>query len=537
MSFYKRKSTLFILGLLLILGAVPPVWAQMALSPTILELKAYPGGFQTFFLSVSNNGKTPLRCTVSVSAMDVMGSGLPVAVENSPRSAKDWITLEPAEFELAPSSGKRIVGRIRPPRGTVGGYYALISVLGVPRGAARDGQEGAKGLKAGVRFLHRVQAVVLMTVPGSKIKAIIEPGEPFIQLFEQGAGYTINVPIRNRGNIHDRIKGVLDIKSEAGQMVERFELAAGRGFILPKQERVFTSKGTINLPDGIYSAGIRLNRSSGGPMRTFFPFAVKGGKPELVEITDKLRRELMNQSTGFLIVPAQLSLNLKGGERRLKPVELRNLTRKPIRIQARVMEWQRNDLGFDLVKNESAEHGHSASDWLSLRITEFELAPLGRRQVPLSIHLPKSAEGEGYAAVTFSRSGTQLDESPKGLAKRSVLVQVGARGTARPNADIEKIWVIKQSNGTYNLLAGIRNTGNIGYVPDISFKLIDKFNNDLGRKKPINKSGLIQAGGTGLLEANWSEVLPPGEYTMEVVLRYDPNSPPAIKRKKINIGE
>ena len=51
-----------------------------------------------------------------------------------------------------------------------------------------------------------------------------------------------------------RLGGSVEIRSEAQQLVERFEMKAGRGFVLPMRERLFKSRGRINLPDGIYIA-------------------------------------------------------------------------------------------------------------------------------------------------------------------------------------------------------------------------------------------------------------------------------------------
>jgi len=112
-------------------------------------------------------------------------------------------------------------------------------------------------------------------------------------------------------------------------------------------------------------------------------------------------------------------------------VQLANLTREPLAIRARVLEWYRAPDGKDLVLEADPPHGRSGRELITLREEEIELRPLSRRRVPITISLPPDAEGERYAAVSFDRTDIELEASPEGRARRSVLIGIHAQGTGR----------------------------------------------------------------------------------------------------------
>ncbi|NQU43541.1 hypothetical protein HQ520_09655, partial [bacterium] len=151
------KSAFSILLLAFLPGMVQ---AQISVSPTILEEKAYPGGVVKLRLGLANTSDEPLYCTISVSAMEVQGDGLPVAVPDAPRSCHTWISFGETDFALAPKQGKSLLGSVRVPRDASGGYYAVIACHGKPPQGIENG--GTEGVKAGIRFSYRVMAVVLL---------------------------------------------------------------------------------------------------------------------------------------------------------------------------------------------------------------------------------------------------------------------------------------------------------------------------------------------------------------------------------------
>ena len=510
--------------------------AQLGLSPSIIEIQAHAGGFQKFSLSIMNQGEDRLNCEMSVTGMVVVGGGLPVASENAPRGCNDWIQLTPQTFVLPPKSGKGIMCRMNPPKGSSGGYYALISCLARPESAAEEESEG-EGTRAAIRFGHKVQAVVMLSVPGSNVRAVVEAGRPMIDLDRNGRGYVVKLPVRNTGNIHERVRGQLEIRSDAGQVIDRFPLSEGRGFLLPEHERLFTSQGVLNIPDGLYLANVMLLlESTKRTLRNTFPFAVSDGQAKLVEVTEELRKKLQQQSAGFLVSPPFLSTIVRPGSRRTQMVEIRNLTMETIPIHAEILEWSRNEFGLDMVRNE-AGHGRSAREWLDLRTTDLELRPKVKRRLPLIVSVPRESAGQRYSAVTFHRKDRNLSNSPENLARRSILVQVGAQNTGTAAAEVNQFTVSPLESGVIEFIAEIKNSGNITLTPEIYYKIMDSFNKTVGTKRPEEALSFVQAGGTAQLKMEWREILEPGDYTAELTLRFDPNQPPVIQRKGFTIEQ
>jgi len=530
---------LVLAALVFVLGHVFSTVAlgQFTISPIIIELTGYAGGLRTFTFSIGNTGQKPLDCTVGTSSMAIAGGGLPVEVDDAPRSCKDWITVTPERFRLPPKQGIRLVCRMRVPRNTGGGYYALISCHGVPTGGTEE-RTADRGVGAGIRFSHRALVPILLTIPAPQMQAVIDAAQPIISEAKQGSGYMFELPVRNRGNVHARMSGTVEVRSEAEQLVDRFELEAGRGFILPGHERLFKNRGTVNLPDGVYLMRVRLEaQGSGRPMQNVFPFYVEGSQPKVAELTDELRAKLQKQSTGFIVSPADMLVSLRAGGRRSQAVELINLTRDTIELKASLLEWYRAADGNDLIADSKVPHGRSGRDAVTLRQPEIQLRPLSRRRVPITIALPKEAAGERYAALTFDRADVQLDASPAGRVRRSTMVRIYAEGTGEISGQISQLEATRKPNGEIDLILQFRNTGNVGFTPDVSFRVIDENDRPLGKVTPPIHPLLVQAGCKAVVSAVWSRVLDPGEYTAEVTFRPSQNKPPLVKRTKFIVPE
>ena len=525
-------SALFFL-VLFVAGGV--AYGQLSVSPTIVEPRAYPGGLSRFTVSVSNTGRDTLDCTVSVKALQVNG-GMPVAVDNAPRSCREWITSDASEFALRPRVGRRMVFQVRPGREAAGGYYAAVMVHGVPRHRDQGANENAEGTRAGVRFSYKVMTAVLLTVPAPRMEARIDAAQPIVRASEKGSGYSVVVPVRNQGNIHARMSGYVEIRSEAGQKLDRFELAAGRGFILPGDERLFRSKGQVNLPDGLYTARVRLTPEKfRRPMQKEFAFHVRDGEPDFSEVSDALQEKLRTRSAGFTVSPPELAVTARAGGQRMQAVQLTNLTKETIPVRAATLEWRRDARGTDLVQKAEPGHGRSGSGMITLRTKEFELRPMGRRRVPVTIALPPELEGERYAAICFERTDMQLDASPRSRARRSALLYLKARDTGRAQAEIAAFTTERLASGAVKLTARLKNTGSVSVEPQARFYIDDEHGDALDRVAPETRPASVQAGGESMVSALWDKVLAPGDYTARVSLRYDPNKPPLAARAKLTV--
>ena len=521
--------------LALLLAAVgPAAQAQLAVSPTIVEQRWYPGGLNTFTISFMNSGAQALDCTVSRYAMAVSGGGLPTAVDDAPRSCKDWLDVQPETFTLSPKQGRRLICRVRPPKDAAGGYYALLSCLGQPKAAGTQAP-AAGGVGASIQFNYRVMSVVMLTVPGPDIEARIEAGQPLLSE-SASSGYSVAVPVRNTGNIHARMGGTVEVRSEAGQLVEQFPLTAGRGFLLPEQERLFQSRGEVNLTDGLYTVLVQLQPAEGGaPMQKSFPFYVEGGTPRVAQITDALRSRLEAESAGFVVSPAVTELSLQPGSMRMQAVEVRNLTRQTLTLQAHLLQWQRDAEGKDLVTDVDQPAPRTALPMLDLQQKQIELRPLSRQRVPFVVTMPRGSEGEYYGAVAFDREGVQLDNAPNERSRRSTLVRALAQGTGATGAQVLDFQALRQSNGAVRFTARLRNTGDLSIAPQPVFYIDDANNIRVGNVAPAVQPAFVQAGAEAVLSAEYTHVLDAGAYSAELALKFDPDKPVLTQRASFKV--
>ena len=506
--------------------------AQLSMSPIIIEMEAYPGSLKTFSVSLGNNGKVGLDSKMTAHPMSVEGAGMPVIVKESPRSCSDWVTFETEQFRLGPGSGKKVICRLRTPKGVKGSYFALIACHGVPE----DSSETSPETKASVRFSFKTMAVLIVTVPGSGVRSIVEPGVPMIETGRDKGGFALKVPVRNRGTLHTKIHGNAEIRSEAGQLIEQYELQAGRGFLLPDHERLFTQRSEITLPDGAYQARVTLQEEQKSPMKAAFPFVVIDGKPEMRKIDDALRAELEAKSSGFIVATPHLNVDLRPGAQRTQAVEIANMTNKDIRLMAGIGDWLRDQDGNDLVIPGGAAHGRSARDWISLRASSITLRPRSRTRVPITIAAPKETGGESYAALTFDRADRKLDPSPQQRVKRSALIRVGVKGQAQSGAKVKSFQAERESNGVTGFRIDLLNTGDLSIVPELTVTIRDSDNQFIGKTK-VECSSFIQAGGEAIFKGEWKEVLNPGAYSAELSCRYDANKPPLVERSQFVVGK
>lgn len=504
---------------------------QISVAPLILDdITVFPGSVKSIFLVVGNTAKSTQDCTVSVSGMRIAEGGLPSLADDAPRSCADWITVRPATFTLSPGQGKRIVLQLRVPHGTVGGYYALISCTATGQEAGDAEAQGR--LQAGIRFRYRNLVPFLLAVPGSNMQAIIDGAAPMFSKVPDGDGYTIKLALRNRGNTHARITGSFDIRTESGRSLEKFEMASGRGLLLPEHERVFESKSNLNLADGVYRAQVRLELDkSSRPMQKAFSFYVEKGQPRVAEISDELRTKLASQSSGFIVTPRQITMASRPGGRRTEAVVVVNLTENELTLMARTGEWLRTPSNTDLIPDGTPAHKRSGLNFLTLRKPEVVLPANGRRRVPLLASIPSNATGEVYAALYFDRRDRELDQTPQARMRRGATIRIQAEGTGQRDAELTVFEAKRDTKGAIIFNVQYRNTGDLSFTPEAVFIIREEGSNDtverIRAKIPVS---YVQAGGEGVLKQEWAKIVDPGKYTAELTFRFDQNKPPLVKR-------
>ena len=528
-----QKAWLFLLAFLFESVLPQNVQAQLSISPVVAEVTVRPGGQETFGIGITNSGSKALNITVSFSPMEVSPAGLPLVAENAERGCNSWITGTLMSLALKPKENRVLRFAVRAPREACGGYYALIVCNAVPQ---KDSSPGPR-TRANMTFSYRNLVPVMVVVPGGGIRAEFVGGTPSMVRNPEGTGYLMKVPIRNQGNIHARLAGKVEIRTEDGQVVETANLSAGRGYVLPAHERTFENKTALSLPDGSYLARVVIQvGDSTRPMFSVFPFYVSKGNALFTPLNDEIRARLQVQSAGFMISPQTLQMDLRQGERRMQTVLLANLTPQPIPLRVRVMEWVRTAVGDDLVTSSPLVVGRSGLGTLIPRQSEIVIPAKGKSRFVYNLQMPPGAKGEYYAALTFDRSDRQLDSSPKEQARRSVLVRSQAKGTGTRAVAITRFEAVRKPNGAMSFDLAIKNTGDVGISPEVNIRVLDKTGGEVGRPEAENPSSIfIQAGGEGARAYQFNRILDPGEYVAQVSVLSGANERPVDQRAPFSV--
>lgn len=509
---------------------------QLATTPIILEIKGYPGGMETGSLGVSNSGRNALRCSIAVFALDVGESGLPTAVANAPRSCKGWISLQPEAFSLKPGESAKVVLRLRPPKGTEGGYYAMLLCDGAPESPATEDEAGTR-VRSGIHFSYRNMVPVLVTIQGGKLTVRILTGKPVFTEAGNQKGFLIKTPVFNAGTVHTRVTGSLEIGTETGQPLQTLSFSSGQGLVLPDHARLFPTRDPIDLPDGLYQAQLRLEIGSAKqPQAQKYSFTVDKGLPTLDPMTTNTLSRIAEQSAGFIIAPRNLSEEVVAGGRRSVSVELTNVSQLAIPVRASVVEWVRMTDGRDRVSSQTLNAARSARGAVGLQQPNSQIRPRGKQRVPILLSLPRGAAGDYYAALTFDRTDRQLDASPEELVRRSVFVLVKAKGTGAFAAAVEQFTATRQPSGAIALKVQVKNTGTLGFIPEASILIKNAKGENVGRLTLSEGAFMIQAGASGAFSMGWNQVLEAGKYTANLELRFSPNLPPVTARVEFQVS-
>jgi len=472
-----------------------------------------------------------LECSMARYAMILGEGGLPLPAKESSRSCRDWIVVQPESFSLSPGGQTRVSFRIRVPRECTGGYYAIVSCTGVQAKSKAEESGAESSMLAGIHFSYQNLIPVLLTAPGGRLEARLNASQPVLALRENGRDMTFAMSVFNQGNVHARVTGAAEIRSEDKQLVQSLRLGAGKGVILPDSARSFVSQTPIDLPDGAYYAEIRLDvEKSSRPMSQLFPFYVRNGKPVVGEVTDEIREKFRTDSSGFLVSPIECASAFRAGGRRNDTIEIRNLTGDTIPVRVTLMEWERGADGRDRVVATPPAHGRSVKDLINIGQKEISLEPRGRRRVQVVYSLPKRATGEYYGAVVFDRPDLKLSGAPEEVARRSSLVRIVAQGTGTIAASVENFRAAVQPDGGVRFSLRLRNTGTVSFRPAIDVLLRDAAQQTVGKINPPSETlSLIQAGGQADVSLNWTQILSPGTYRAQITVTSDPNKPPLVQ--------
>ena len=170
------------------------------IKPEKLEMKVPQRGFRVHTFSFRNDERDTVEVRAYLKDLGYDPDGDLVMLDSSEtgRSCREWISLEPQEFVIAPEKRQRLKFTLQTPSEGQGGYYACVVFDAV-----------MKGSKEGV-ISTPFQIPVLLSVPPD----LDEEGEILDVKVEASAGRpaTVTALFKNTGSIHLKPRGRVVLK-------------------------------------------------------------------------------------------------------------------------------------------------------------------------------------------------------------------------------------------------------------------------------------------------------------------------------------
>jgi hypothetical protein len=175
-------------------------YIALDVKPERLEMKVPPRGFRVITFSFRNNESDTVSVRAYLKELGYDPDGDIVTLDSSDtgRSCREWISLEPQQFVIAPEKSARVKFSLQAPPEGEGGYYVCVVFDAVLKGAKEDA------------ISTPFQIPVLLSVPPN----LDEQGEILDVKVDAIAGKpaTVTALFRNTGNVHLKPKGRVALK-------------------------------------------------------------------------------------------------------------------------------------------------------------------------------------------------------------------------------------------------------------------------------------------------------------------------------------
>jgi hypothetical protein len=169
---------------------------------------------------------------------------------------------------------------------------------------------------------------------------------------------------------------------------------------------------------------------------------------------------------GISVWPTWVELTVNKGEQTGKTVNVVNQGNEPIRVMAYASDFSIDKDG-NFVFSEPGHESYSASRWLSVEETDFEIAPRESREVGVSISVPTEVEPGGHYAALFFEAMPSPDQGAISISTRIptifYLTVLGINAAdISANADIVSLVIPGiAEKGPVEVGVVVRNSGNV----------------------------------------------------------------------------
>lgn len=203
----------------------------MGVAPSLVEVRATPGGQGSQQLVVYNQGSDPFRVVATIE---------PYKQAADVHSAVDWLNVDPESFELGPGEQQAVTVTITVPSSLpTGGRYAMAAFKTGP--AQLAGGNTAVAGQLGVPFL--------ITVDGAGTLRRQAELKQLVPVLEADGRIGFRALLANRGNLHLVPRGGAVEVSRGGASAGRLEVLPSTA-ILPETEELLGVDGSLPLEEG-----------------------------------------------------------------------------------------------------------------------------------------------------------------------------------------------------------------------------------------------------------------------------------------------
>lgn len=225
-----------------------------SISPVTFELTAVPGETISNIVKVTNVGTESISYVMTVEPFvgNELGQAtvIPSGEDKNPELAlKDWVTLSPAKFTLAPKEQKLVTAKIIIPKNAEpGGRYGTILAGTDHSQDAIDGTGAKVGQKVGTLVLLRVQGVIAY-------KAYLKSFAASQKMYAHSP-VTFSTRIHNESTVHIKPKGFITLVNFFGKKVADVPFEERNA--LPASDRLLETISDQKLPIGRYTATLAI---------------------------------------------------------------------------------------------------------------------------------------------------------------------------------------------------------------------------------------------------------------------------------------
>lgn len=447
--------TLFFLVSIVLLMYSAGGFCQLSFSimPLIQEVAVRPGATRDFTLRVITAHAEQKEMHFLVYPVD-FGLEKDGRIEFFPpgsrkRSAAPWIKTDPVEFTIEPNQMKDIHVEITVPRNVSGGYYAAILVHLVP--------EVPPDVRIRTLRSWRMASLVELTVIGwKKPLARIGIRELKVEPSSEEIGLSFAATVENKGNVHARGEGTLTVTTKEGRRLAELPLKAGRGTVFPETVRNFSTVLDRELPSGEYFADVTFKYGD-RTVREKFSFSVGVTPTEAEELVQK-------KEVSFSVTPPEVELKAPPGSIRTINLVFTNQESQPVRFRLRLKDIHIDSDG-EIALLEKGSTSWSASNWVELKESEFQLGQGQRKNILGLLKIPKGVTGGRYTylAVEASLASSKTDEKMMSFVPETfIAVTVG--DNLERKGEISEFQFLQTNGDLPEFSVLFNNTGNVHLI-------------------------------------------------------------------------